>query len=410
MAFIVNIAIWMAIMVCQHLDAALAGGRPNAFSEGQNAFAGIVNPANAVWIRDRLDIGGFWIHQKSSLNNVDGNPFFPKGKIDTAYRVNDLFSGDMAIHKVLKAVGSEVSFSLATYTTPSFTETQTKEPLPLVGTTPIYVKNKTQVISAVLSYKAFENFSVGVSIDYFRFTHKRNGFQRSDNPLRSVSPGHVTNKGNDFSGGIGFTLGWRWNITKTLCFGAALAKKSYCGSYRKYRGYEPHHAKNYVPETFGAGFRYFLTSKLAGRLEVLWSNLGNLPGANDNFLTNGEVNRNLRGSTDSPGPGLQDATFINVGLGYQFSKQLSVGTGLSHRLKHARRNNSFLSQSYTRGVIYDLLSFGVNFNTDKHNLFFSFAYGFENNSTGTLPVAAGGGRMNSRRRTTTCSLSWGYLY
>ena len=41
---------------------ALAGGRPNAFSEGQNAFAGIVNPANAVWIADRFNLGAFWTY------------------------------------------------------------------------------------------------------------------------------------------------------------------------------------------------------------------------------------------------------------------------------------------------------------------------------------------------------------
>lgn len=403
--------LFLAMQAASH--ASLAGGRPNAFSEGQNAFAGIVNPANAVWIKDRLDIGGFWIYQKSSLKS-DGNPFFPTGSIDTSYKVKNIFSGDMAMHKLLKVHICEqpydLSLSLAIYTTPALAKVRTETPLPIVGTTPIQIKHKVDVISAVVSFKANEQHSIGISMDFLQFSHKRNGFQSSDNPFRSVSPGHVTNKGNDFSYGMGCTIGWRWNISKALCFGAAWTLKSHCGQYRKYRGYEPQHAKNYLPETFGAGFRYRFSSTIAGRLEVLWSGLGKLPGANDNFLSDGQLNTNRRGSTHSPGPGLQAATFINIGLGYKWNERLSIGTSFSHRFQRSRENPSFVSHTYRHGAIYEVLSIGANFNCQHHDLFFSFSYGFENRSSGSLPLAAGGGGLHSKRSLSSCSLSWGYLF
>ncbi|MBA3957012.1 MAG: hypothetical protein H0X51_01265 [Parachlamydiaceae bacterium] len=193
---------------------ALAGGRLNAFSEGQNAFAGVVNPANAVWIPDRFDVGAFCVHQKSSLNNHDNNPRFPPGKIDLTYKSKGIFTPDIAIHKQAKLIiGSQFfdsSFSLAVYTMPSFVQLRTKTAIPSVGTTPLIIRNRTDVISAVFSLKLNTCHSVGFAIDYFYFSHRRNGFQNSDNPLRSVSPGHVTNKGNDHSGGLGFSIGWRW--------------------------------------------------------------------------------------------------------------------------------------------------------------------------------------------------------
>lgn len=403
-----------SVLICASAYGTLAGGRPNAFSEGQNAFAGVINPANAVWIEDRFDIGGFWLHQKSSLINYDNNRAFRPGKTDLTYRTKNLFTVDFAIHKQFKAkLCSKVfdsSFSLAAYTTPSFIKLRTKEPIPSAGTTPVFLLNRTDVISAVFSFKLGSSHSIGVAIDYFLFSHRRDGFQNSDNPRRSVSPGNVTNRGKDRSSGFGFTIGWRWKITDRLDFGTAWARKSYCGQFRKYRGYEPHHAENYTPQLFGAGFRYLFSNRLAGRLEVLWSNLGNLPGANNNVLPDGSLNLHKRGSDKSPGPGLQDSTFINVGIGYKVNEMLSVGAGFSHRIK-LRKSSNFISHTYTLQTIYEALSLGANFNYKKHDVFLSATYGFKNRVTGVLPIeVAGGGRMAGERQIFSLSMSWGYKY
>lgn len=403
-------SVLLFLLFCSDGHGALAGGRPNAFSGGQNAFAGAVNPANAVWIEDRFDVGGFWLHQKSSLDNKDNNPLFLPGKTDLTYKTKNLFTGDMAIHKKGHLGCYEGSISLATYTTPNLVSLRTKEAFPIVGTTPIRLEHKIQAVSLIFSLKYNAAHSFGVSVDYFYFSHLRNGFQRSDNALRSVSPGHVTNNGMDHSGGIGMTIGWRWNITKALTFGAAFAKKSYTGQFRKYRGYEPHHAKNYIPASFGAGFNYQFSPRVSGRLEVLWSNLGNLPSANNNVLPDGSLNLNKRGSNKSPGPGTQDATYINFGMGYLVNPMFSLGAGLSHRIKLPRKSSNFLSRAYMRQVIYDLLSLGANFNYLKHDFFFSFSYGFNNRITGKMPAEIRGGKFVSEKQNASLSISWGYRY
>jgi len=388
----------------------VAGGRPNAISGGHNAFAGVVNPANAVWIKDRFDIGFFLVHQKSSLNNRNNNPFFPPGKINLTYKARYLFTADAAIHKRGKIKGHECSISLATYTTPGYIKLRTKKPIPLIGKTALFLKDKTQVISAVFSLKLSENHSIGFSLDYFYLSHRRDGFQNSDNPLRSVSPGNVTNNGLDHSNGLGLGLGWRWNINKSLTFGLAFVKKSYVGQYRKYRGYEPHHAKNYIPETIGGGFTYMFNQKIAGRLEVLWTNFGNLPNANNTILSNGKLNVNKRGSNKSPGSGLQDATFINLGLGYKVNTMLSLGLGLSHRIKLSRKSPFIISHSYIRQTIYDLVTFGVNYNYHNHDFFLTFSHGIENHQSGYMPEQIGGGKFSSKKNFDSLSIAWGYLY
>ena len=392
----------------------LAGGRPNAISEGQNAFAGVINPANTVWIPNRIDIGTYWVHQKSSVSNKDNNPYFPPGKTSYTHHCQNLFTVDAAFHKHFEfCLGGrqfDSSFTLATYTMPSFVKLRTKDPIRLSGTTPTCIYNRTNVISGVYSLKLNEYHSIGVSIDYLNYSHKRNGFQNADNPIRSVSPGNVTNNGFDHSSGIGGGIGWRWNITKKLTFGATWTRKSYCGQYRRYRGYEPHHAKNYHPQNAGAGFSYKFTPRLAGRIEVLWMQLGNLPGANNSVLPDGSLNRNKRGSTKSPGPGLNDATYINMGMGYKVNTMLSIGAGYSHRVKLNKRNSNFISHTYMLQTIYNTLSLGANFRRDNHDLFFSFTYGFRNRVSGYMPEILGGGRFVGQKQNISCSLSWGYIY
>lgn len=388
----------------------LAGGRPNAISGGHNAFAGVVNPANAVWIEDRFDIGLFSVRQRLSLNNRNDNPLFPPGKIDLTHKVKYLVTADAAIHKRLKIHGYEYSISFAIYTTPAYAKLRTKKPFLISGDTPIFVKDKTQVISSIVSLKLNEKHSIGLSLDYFYLSHRRDGFQKSDNPLRSVSPGHVTNNGMDHSTGLGLSLGWRWNITKSLTFGFAFVKKSYVGQYRKYRGYEPHHAKNYIPEIIGAGFTYRFTQKIAGRLEVLWTDYGNLPNSNNAILPNGKLNTNKRGSNRSSSNGLQDATIINFGLGYKVNSLMSFGMGLSHRIKLPRKSHFIISHSYILQTIYDLVTIGVNFNYHHHDFFFTLSHGFKNRQSGYMPKELGGGKFNSKKCYDSLSMAWGYLY
>lgn len=108
----------------------VAGGRPNAISGGHNAFAGVVNPANAVWIEDRFDVGLFLVHQKLTLNNQNDNPLFKPGKTNLTYKAEYIATGDAAIHKRGKVKEHECSISLAIYTTPGYVKLRTKKAVP----------------------------------------------------------------------------------------------------------------------------------------------------------------------------------------------------------------------------------------------------------------------------------------
>lgn len=406
---------WFILLMWEYAAyGALAGGRPNAFSEGENSFAGVINPANAVWLEDRIDIGAFYVHQNANLTNYDDNPLFPPGKTDLMYRCKNLFTADAAVHKQvnLKICSNSIdtSFSLAAYTMPSYVKLGTKIPIPSSGTTPVFILYRTDVVSGVFSLKLNRSHSIGFSIDYLYLSHCRNGYQNADTPLRSVSPGHVTNNGTDHSRGVGLSIGWRWKITDDLNFGAAWSKKTHCGQFRKYRGFEPFQAQNYMPQTIGCGLSYRFTSKLSGRVEALWLNLGNLPYANNGILSDGSLNLNKRGSDQSPGPGLNDATFLSIGLGYKLNSMLALGSSYSHRIKLRRQHTNIFSHMYSFVTVYDALALGASFSYQKHDLFLDVIYGFRNKDTGFMSKELGGGQFAGEKRTASLSLSWGYRY
>lgn len=395
-------------------QASLAGGRPNAISGGQNAFAGVVNPANALWVPDRFDVGAYWLHQKSHLNNQDNNPLFIPGKANFTYKTSNLYTFDAAIKKKfelkLGLYDWEGSVSLAFYTAPSLLKLRTKVPMPIAGTSPLRVLGRTDVISTIFALKCSSDQSVGISFDYFYLSHYRYGFQHTDNPVRSVSPGHVTNNGTDHSSGLGVSIGWRWNITPRLEFGAAWSNKCYCGQFRRYRGFEPFHAQNFNAQTFGAGIGYRFTEKLAGRIEALWINLGNTPQANDTVLSNGTLNPHKRGSNQSPSVGLRDATFLSAGMGYLFHPDFSMGVGFGYRIRAPRHSSNILVHTYMFQTVYNVLSVGANYKFNQHEFYMGYSYAFKNKVSGKMPTLLGGGRFTADKYNTLLSISYGYRY
>jgi long-chain fatty acid transport protein len=271
------------------------------------------------------------------------------------------------------------------------------------------LRKRTQVLSGIFSCKLNQNHSLGLSLDYFFLSYNRGGNQNADNLIRSVSPGNVTNNGTDHSSGFGISLGWHWKITQALAFGLAWIKKSYVGQFKKYQGFEPHQARNYIPHSIGGGFEYLFSPKIKGRLECLWIHYAGLPGANSAILPNGELNRNKRGSNKSPGPGLQDATFINLGAGYLLTKDLAMGIGFSHRIKPSGQPN-ILAHTYKFQTIFDQITFGTNYKYKKHDFFLTLSRGFKNKVQGSLPAELGGGRLAAERSIYAAFFSWGYLY
>src|SRR6185312_15062137 len=113
-------------------------------------------------------------------------------KLDLTHGTRNLFTADAAIHKQFKLkIGEkdvDSSFSLAAYSLPTYVKLRANKVIAFTGTTPLMISFRTDVLSAVFSFKLNSCHSIGFTIDYYYLTHRRDGYQNFDNPLKSVSP------------------------------------------------------------------------------------------------------------------------------------------------------------------------------------------------------------------------------
>ena len=87
----IKILFLIAHLLSSPVYGMLAGGRPNAISGGHNAFAGVVNPANAVWIKDRFDMGLFLVHQKVDSLLINFFKMLEEDYIEREKQIQELY-------------------------------------------------------------------------------------------------------------------------------------------------------------------------------------------------------------------------------------------------------------------------------------------------------------------------------
>lgn len=109
-------------------------------------------------------------------------------------------------------------------------------------------------IAAALAYKLDERHAVGASLNlgYQTLAIEGLGFLGQV----SSSPDQVSNQGKDASFSVGFTVGWRGQITPELILAAAYRSKSWTEKHRDYRGLLPDGGRLELPAIYGAGVLY----------------------------------------------------------------------------------------------------------------------------------------------------------
>ena len=215
----------------------------------QDALAAANNPAGATDLDDRFDLG-FWlaIHLKGHLTN-EGSPVpGVDGRFNSYHGMQDFVSPDFGLNY---NVDCDWSLGLVVYNR-DLAKTTYKHPFVLLGTTKAGLEYVDEVISPYVAYR-IGCHSFGVSFDWHIQRVKINGFQNFIPD--SVSPNNVTNKGYNWSNGLGYTFGWSWHATN-LTFGVTYAPETQMSCFKKYKGFLANGGKFNIPEKIGAGLSW----------------------------------------------------------------------------------------------------------------------------------------------------------
>ena len=226
----------LAAVVLSHQSLhALAAVSVKSFGMGvvsvaypQDALASANNPAAGVNLDNRVDVEAFLIYWNGFTkvkNNYAGPVLNPltNGSFQAFERSHLAISPTLAVNYNLNC---NLAVGLAVFER-NFQKTTYKKSNPLFGTSRLGLEYLNETISPNISYK-WRDHSFGLSLNWQIQRVKANGLQNFDNTIFSSAPGHVTNRGYNYSNGVGVTLGWLWQATDTFWVGDPGRQKRPC--------------------------------------------------------------------------------------------------------------------------------------------------------------------------------------
>ena len=376
----------------------------------QDSLAGAFNPAGMVDVGDRLDVGIIW-EQNAGGSRVSGNRAPIPG-------VNGNFNGHKNCNGVAPDLGVNTTFcdcsmslGLMAYNR-SYSKTRFDRRQPLFGTSNPGMEYIQEVLAPVFAWRVWDGHSIGISLDFYVQTLKVKGLENFDNPVFSSHPGYVTNNGRSWATGVGFTLGWKWDITDCLSFGLAYAPKAHLSRFKDYKGFAAQDGRIDSPErtTVGIAWQFIpCVATVAFDVQYLrWSKVKSL----HNPLLNPVGRLNQLGSANGPGFGWKSQTFYRLGVDYRIAECWTIRAGYRFATETVRKSQTAIN-ALVNEVVQNAATIGFTWCMNCNNEFsFFYAHGFKGHvhGQGSIPAFLGGGEADLHQQKNVAGVSWGYLF
>lgn len=416
-------------------------------SYAKDALAAGFNPATAADVENRFDIGatyGSFKGKTEFLNNHTQAGFGPldptvNGSRNPYHKGRWIVCPDFGINYNLGG-GCECEsnwyIGLVAYNR-NYSKTRYKEGIPLIGTSSGGLEYVNETVSPYVAYR-WNNMNFGISLNWQIARLKVNGFQRFDeepapfppnfppNP-GSVAPGAVTNRGYNYSNGLGVTLGWQWHINEKIAIGLTYQPKTKMSRFNKYRGFLAQHGRFDIPQKlgFGISWRFIECATIAFDIEhIQWDKVRSI---HNRVLGNQTVTfptppfppntvlgyPNTLGSSGGPGFGWRNQTYYRVGIDYAFNDSWTFRAGFRHVNAPFKKSQTALN-ALTLETLENVVLGGATYKWDCANEISGFfGWGFNHKikgSTNSIPQLLGGGEVNLEQRVWVLGLSWGHSF
>lgn len=275
------------------------------------------NPAGAVDMGQRVDFGLDYESPHPGAR-IDDNAAGPDDRYASSAR--DFFVPQFG---AVKPVSERMSIG-ATAFFAGFGTDYKRSPFERFGGDPRITLNLAQAgLSGALGYRVAPRQSVGLALN---LSYQILAVKGADVFAQlSQDPEHFSDQGKDGSLGLGFTLGWRGELTPGLLGALSYRSKTWAQRFDEYAGLLPDRGNFEFPANFGAGLswelvpgwttafefqRVFYTSELA-----MGNEFRGVPG------------RSPLGSKDGPGFGWENQNLYKLGLARQWSERLILRGG-----------------------------------------------------------------------------------
>lgn len=338
-----------------------------------DTFGGANNPAQMVFVGDRLDAGLDWFIPDRDAERTGAAIPPLNGKVTSGHKnffipefgYNRMMSSDISLGVTVYGNGGmNTSYPQGAFQCPN-AAFQFGPANALCGSGKLGVDLSQLLIAPTLAWKFADGHSVGVSplFGYQRF--KLEGAQLFTQ--LSSSPENVSNNGYSSSTGYGVRVGYLGKLSNAFRIGASYVTKMKMGEFDKYKGLFAEQGGFDMPSSYTLGVGLQPTPELSIHLDYKRIQYSGV-----NSIGNRSSNQAPLGSNGGPGFGWQDVSVVKVGVEYAYDKSLTLRAG------YGRSDNPIESRDVTfnilaPGVVQDHYTLGLTYNVDK-NMELSAAY------------------------------------
>ncbi len=433
------------------VDALLAGVKTTGMaatsvSHPIDAFAGAYNPASITNLPDRIDLGVSWVqtHQGAMVRDLPTNylippgvpPSFFDGYRDGAKTPNTYvpeFGVNMGWFRGSCAFGRPVEYatSLILYNRNDLKTTYGKA-FELFGTTPTGLDYIHETGAFVLAAKFDNMHSIGVAINYNIQRLKLDGLESFDLPSFTDAPGKTTNRGYDYSHGVGCMIGYLLEIDN-IKFGIGWQPKTKMGDFDKYSGFIADFGKFDIPMRYTAGISYRFLCNLTVAFDYEFIKWKGIPELQNKTFPN--LANNLLGSPNGAGFGWRNQNYFRLGFEYVMNKCFTLRAGFRHASSPITPKWTAVN-ILTLDCMENVVTFGATWNFNPwHEFSFFYAAGMQKKIRGngsipatipqpnaqgqkvSLPInfnidtgGVGNGEIDLKQRRSALGIAWGWKF
>ena len=379
-----------------------------------DAFGGANNPAQGVFVGDRLDAGIDWFSPKRSAERSGASIPPLNGKVDSGrdnflipeFGYNKMISPVMSLGvSVYGNGGMNTAYPQGTFQCPTPTGSFVAGNA-LCGGGKLGVDLSQLIIAPTLAYKIAPSHSIGIAplFGYQRF--KMEGLQAF--AQFSGSPSNLTNNDYASSTGYGVRVGYLGRLSNSVSIGAAYSSKMKMGKFDKYKGLFAEDGGFDLPENYNAGIMLQATPELSLGLDFKRINYSGI-----RSVGNPSTNQAPLGASNGPGFGWQNVDVIKLGVQYAVNSALTVRAG------YGKSDNPILARDVTfnilaPGVVQDHYTLGLTYALDKNSeITMAYMHAAQQSVSGSslfnalIPVPNAGGTEKIQMYQNSLGIAWG---
>jgi long-chain fatty acid transport protein len=279
-----------------------------------------------------------------------------------------------------------------------------------------------------MAYKFDEHNSLGASLVIAMQTFRAFGLEAFNSPSIPISsdPSNLTNRGNDWSFGGGYRIGWFGTyFNKRLNLGLNVAPKVHMQRFNRYKGLFANKGEFDIPKNYTFGLAYKFTPKFAVAMDferILWHqvpSIGN-PGPVDtndfNPLCPGpDPDVCKLGGALGMGFGWTNQTVYKLGFDYKYRPDLTLRAGLNYG-KAPIPKDQVLFNMLAPATTEKHVTFGATFSRkDDSDITLTFMHAFRNTIKGptafrTTGTAGPGENASIAMSQTSVSIAYGLKF